>query len=451
LRETRLSLQTRDEELSDCKALIRLLSDQLEQAHKRIAALTDIRPSIQTTSPPQSDVESIKETPIFEDSEFPPSPVGSPGSLLSFKSNFGSDSEDGEVETRSVAMKVKEQPTTAVTRIDSVRTIRIPRQLEHVPKTIRRDSMLMLDEISSPVKPAHRTTHRTDRRQSQIPATRHSSRSVPTELQPSSRRNSHVITPAVSRIKPDLPAPELPPTPEDTPIPVKALAQQRPPLTLRGRIFRSKSDLQEQYKSESDFPSEPIVKKKASFIRFWKKSPPATKKESTSKKPASRDAPVHLSPLPTPSHEPKFTAPYESDKLSRYPKVRSSSLATTQSVATGNSNPEWRHSVGRQVAEMVQHWEEETSKRIPENMVSCANYVASKRHSTPPGAIVRCGGVSSSLAVKAARDAWGMKAATVSRAESLRMGTKERAERIGKLSGKRDDLVKKMGLGEVGR
>ena len=98
---------------------------------------------------------------------------------------------------------------------------------------------------------------------------------------------------------------------------------------------------------------------------------------------------------------------------------------------------------------MVQHWEEETSKRTPENIISCASYVASKRHSTPPGVVVRDGGVSSSLAVKAARDAWGVKVTTVSRTESLKVGEKERAERIGKLSGKRDDLVRKMGLREV--
>jgi hypothetical protein len=97
---------------------------------------------------------------------------------------------------------------------------------------------------------------------------------------------------------------------------------------------------------------------------------------------------------------------------------------------------------------MVQHWEEETNKRIPENMVSCAGYVASKRHYTPPGTIVK--DVSSSLAVKAARDAWGMKASTVSRAQSLRVAERERVERIGKLSSKREELVRKIGLREVG-
>ena len=84
-------------------------------------------------------------------------------------------------------------------------------------------------------------------------------------------------------------------------------------------------------------------------------------------------------------------------------------------------------------------------------MVSCANYVASKCHSTPPGTIVKDGSVGSSLAVKAARDAWGMKAATVFRAESLKIGEKERAERMGKLSNKREELGKKMGLKEVAR
>ena len=79
---------------------------------------------------------------MLDDSEFAPSPGGSPGSLLSLESNFGSDSDE-EMESQSVVMKVKEQPTTAVTRVDSLRTIRIPRQLERVPKNIRRNSLLV--------------------------------------------------------------------------------------------------------------------------------------------------------------------------------------------------------------------------------------------------------------------------------------------------------------------
>jgi hypothetical protein len=298
--------------------------------------------------------------------------------------------------------------------------------------------MLVLDEISPPHEPYH-----SQRRQSQIPTKR---KPASPDLQPSSRRKSQLVT--VSRSKPTLPVIELPPTPEETPIPTKLPAQQRPPLTLKGRIFRSKSDLQDPTKSEPDVPPEPIVKKKTSFIRFWKKSPPAPKKEPTPKPPVTKPITTYSSRQPTPPPEPNFTAPHESDKLSRYPKVRPSSLSTTRSMATATTNPEWRHSVGRQVAEMVQHWEEETSKRIPENIVSCAGYVASKRHSSPPGTIVK--DVSSSLAVKAARDAWGMKAATVSRAESLRVVERERVERIGRLSSKREELVRKMGLREVG-
>src|SRR5271154_723097 len=254
------------------------------------------------------------------------------------------------MESQRVVMKVKEQPTTAVTRVDSLRTIRIPRQLEHVPKNIRRNSMLVLDEISPPREPYH-----SERPQSQIPTKR---KPVSPDLQPSSRRKSQLVTRAVSRNKPDVPAVQLLPTPEDTPIPVKVPAQQRAPLTLKGRIFRSRSDLQDQPKSESDVPPEPIVKKKTSFIRFWKKSPLVSKKEPTAKAPHHKG---HQPPHILPPREPNFTAPHESDKLSRYPKVRPSFLATTRSVATGTTNPEWRQSVGRQVAEMVQHWEEETN------------------------------------------------------------------------------------------
>ena len=450
MRETRLSLQTREEELADCKALIRLLSDQLEQAHKRSTALTEIAPSIQTTtSPPQSDIESVKDSPILENSEFVLSPRRSPGSLYSLQSNFGSDSGD-DMETRSIAMKVKEQPTTAVTRVDSLHAIRVPRRLEHVPQTVRRRPRPLLSEVSPPPETTQPTAYQTERRQSQIPTKRNSPNLISPNLQ-HSRHNSQLITLAVSGIKPEVPAAKLPPEAEDMPIPVKVPAQQRLPLTLRGRIFRSKSDLQELAISDSGVPPEPIVKKKPSFIRFWKK-PPAAAKMETTPKPFIRAISKLPSPQSTSGCEPNFTAPHESDRLARYPKVRPSYLSVTRSIAARTTNPEWRHSVGRQVAEMVQHWEEETSKRTPENIGSCANYVASKRHSTPPErSSAKDVDASSLLSGMAARDSRAAKAATVTRAESLRIGERERLERIGKLSSKREELVRKMGLRDVHR
>ena len=90
MRETQISLKSREDELADCKSLIRLLSDQLEHAHKRIAALADAPRSVQTIESPS---QEIKNASILQSSEFVnTSPGGSPTSLVSLESSIGSHS-----------------------------------------------------------------------------------------------------------------------------------------------------------------------------------------------------------------------------------------------------------------------------------------------------------------------------------------------------------------------
>ena len=95
------------------------------------------------------------------------------------------------------------------------------------------------------------------------------------------------------------------------------------------------------------------------------------------------------------------------------------SIATTTQSTNTTPNPEWRHNIGRQVAEMVQHWEDETSRRN-DKMVSCASYVSSKRLSSPN---IKDTGVSP-LAVRAVRDTWTAKSSasmtTISGTSSFR-------------------------------
>ena len=422
MRETSASLKTRDDELSDCKALIRLLSDQLEHAHKRIALLADAPRSIQTIESPstQSYKESNKKTPILKSPEFVNTPPeGSPRSLVSFESSIRSHTEDKRAETA-----VRHEPPSEVKEsIESITEIQIPLHLEHAPKTIRRRSMR--DQASPPVQPKRTPFFN---RQSQIPL----------------KGTSKVIARATSRAKADTSKPQLPPTPEDTPLPVKIPAE-RAQLNLRSRIFRSKSDLRESKLVKAPDPPTKSVVKKNSLIRFWRPKSAKPKEDSNKKQTAKEVFNYPPSPENTPVRETttNFTATHESDKLSCYPKIRPVSVATTQTTNTGGStpNPEWRHSIGRQVAEMVQHWEEETCKRS-DKIVSCANYVASKRSTSlkDVGA--------SPLAVRAVRDTWTAKSTTsaaVSRASSLRSG----AERIDNLRRQREDLVRKMGLSSV--
>ena len=91
---------------------------------------------------------------------------------------------------------------------------------------------------------------------------------------------------------------------------------------------------------------------------------------------------------------------------------------------------------------MVQHWEEETSKRN-DKIMSCANYVNEKRGSRASAKDFSV----SPLDVRAARDAWTAKTlaeSSISRSQSLR-GV-ERSERMDKLRRERDELVRKLGL-----
>ena len=91
---------------------------------------------------------------------------------------------------------------------------------------------------------------------------------------------------------------------------------------------------------------------------------------------------------------------------------------------------------------MVQHWEEETSRRT-DTVISCANYVSSKRLSSSVNDVA-----ASPLAVKAARDAWTAKVnAPVAKPASVT--SRERGERIDKLRRQRDELVRKLGLSTV--
>jgi hypothetical protein len=426
LRETSASLKTRDDELADCKTLIRLLSDQLEHAHKRIAVLADAPRNVQTIESPstQSCKESNTKTLALQNSEFViPSPAPSPRSLVSLESSIGRHSED-ETTERNIAPY--QLPIEMKQSVDSVTEIYIPLQLEHVPKTIRRRSML--DPPTHPIRTPF------FRKQPQIPT----------------KRNSKPITPAPSRINIDTPKSQLPPTPEDSPIPVK-LPAQRGPITLRGRMFRSKSDLQDSKSLvETQDPPPAATKsvvKKNSLIRFWR-SNSSKPKDETNKKPTAKEVfNLPSSPESSPIRNEttkNFTAPHESDKLSRYPKIKPVSIATTtvHTRRLSTPNPEWRHSIGRQVAEMVQHWEDETNKRN-DKLVTCANYVASKRTSSFKD------GSPSPLAVRAVKDGWTAKCSgsttTLSRTPSLRGG-----ERINNFRRQREDLVKKkMGLNNV--
>jgi hypothetical protein len=268
------------------------------------------------------------------------------------------------------------------------------------------------------------------------------------QTQASRRVDSRLVTPAVSRVTTAFPTRNLPPTPDDTPIPVKPAARR--PVTLRGRIFRSKSDLHDNDPDEPKEPTPKTVVKKNSLIRFWKTKATTPSKPSESKKTPAKE--VLTNYPPTPDKTPKvalhdstnITMPHESDQLSRYPKIRPVSLATTRSTAaTPGTNAEWRQSIGRQVTEMVQHWEEETSRRS-DTVISCANYISSKRLSSTN----LTDGAASPLAVKAARDAWTSKVnAPAAKPESV--ASRERGERIDKLRRQRDELVKKLGLSTV--
>jgi len=104
-------------------------------------------------------------------------------------------------------------------------------------------------------------------------------------------------------------------------------------------------------------------------------------------------------------------------------------MVTTSSTTTSTPK-EWRHSIGRQVSEMVQHWEDE-SRRTDTRSVS----TSSKRSTVAD---------ISSLAVKAARDAWAAKTST-----SSSITGKTGIERGDKWKRSRDGLVRKLGLSTI--
>jgi hypothetical protein len=447
-----VALKTRDDELKDCKALIRLLSDQLENAHKRITSITNAPRSVQTSDSPlshserallHSERQSSRKTPILQSSEFDDiSPGGSPGSLVSLESSIGSQSEDEEPGSDGIGMP-EETVINLKEPLETIKKIRIPRTLEHSPKTTRRQSML--EQISPPLQA--RTPLYVDRRQSYISSHRNSRLVTPESQAQTSQRDSRLVTPGVSRVTAAFPTRNLPPTPDDTPVPIKPAAPR--PLTLRGRIFRSKADFHDNEPEEPKVPPPKPVVKKNSLIRFWKPkaAPPAkpTESKKISSKEVSNYPPTAEKTPKVPLHDStNITMPHESDQLSRYPKIRPVSVAASNSTtATTSTAADWRQSIGRQVTEMVQHWEEETSRRT-DTVISCANYVSSKRLSSTSAKDIGA----SPLAVKAARDAWTAKVnAPVIKPASVT--SRERGERIDKLRRQRDELVRKLGLSTV--
>jgi hypothetical protein len=442
-----VSLKSRDEELSDCKALIQFLSDQLENAHKRIAALSS-RPSVQSSekSSYQSDEESIRGTPVVKNAEpVNTPPEGSPRSLVSLESSIGShfDEEDHDVIDEKTGVR---SATKLEDPFDPIKEIHIPFKLEHPPKTIGR----RFDPTSPTAQIRRRMSLYNDDQQSQIPSG-HSSKAIERNKRPF-KGNPKPTVSNVFKVDPETPKAEHPPTPDNPSIPMKS-QDQRAPLTFRGRIFRSKSDLRNLRPAGSPEPPPKSVVKNNSFIRFWKsKSSPPLKRSQEAKKPATNE---NFNYPPTPEKSPKpefrqptnFTVPRESDKHSRHPRINSVFLSAPRpspAVIASTPNPEWQRNVGRQVTEMVQHWEEETSRRT-DNIVSCSNYVAAKRLSNTNFKDVS----TSRSAVSAAKDAWSAKldAASVSRAASLR--SIERRERIDKLAPRRDELARKLGLKNV--
>lgn len=156
--------------------------------------------------------------------------------------------------------------------------------------------------------------------------------------------------------------------------------------------------------------------------------------------------------------------PHESDQLSRYPKIRPVSISTT---TTNTSSPkEWRQSIGRQVTEMVQHWEEESSRRGSDIRVSgSGNGSASTNRSSGHMKRVSRDVSASPLAVKAARDAWTAKAnaakaniakTTLSKTNggngfggTTLLDSAKGGLKVDKLRNKRDELVRKLGLSTV--
>ena len=412
--------------------MIRLLNGQMERADKRISALTISSRSLRTSRPPSPPSEQLVEptSPLLQNGEFvDTSPESSPRSLVSFESSIRRGSDESERSTFDI--DIGEERSEVKEPEEEIKTIRVPFKLEHSPKTNRRESLL--DQLSPPPTiTSHRVPLYSERRRSQIPSKGHSTsttRSIQTHLP--SNQHSKIVTPAVSRVH-AMSKGKLPPTPDDTPVALKSRPQHSP--SLRNRIFRSKSDILDQEPTPIKESPQKTISKKSSFINFWK--PKATATQTKETRPSVTIETV--TPIPEKSGKtriressPQLALPHESDKLSRYPKVRPVSVATS-ATSSGSQTKEWRQSIGRQVSEMVQHWEDESSKRTDTGSIS------SKRASSTMTDI-------SSLAVKAARDAWTAKA----NSSGSMTGKTSIRERNDKWRRSRDELVRKLGLSTI--
>ena len=370
---------------------------------------------------------SLKDTPTSENSGYhdasDDSLLASPISLVSLESGIKTHSDEEEEPTDTTVIKLEsddpfvEEKEPAESMYEE---IHLPPKLEHCPRTIRRQSLL--DQIH-PLPSGHSTSRYNDRHRG--------------PLLPSKRR-SKLVTPVVTRVNVEVPKTHLTPTLEGTPLPMKQATQRA--ARLRSRIFRSKSALDDLSSNDStsvEGQSTPppsatqFVTKKNSLLRFWVSKISSMgedkNKSSSATIPGTEAvANVRLSKRYPGEGSNLFTAPHESDQLSRYPKVRpTTSYTTTRTTTTATTtNPEWRRSVGRQVSEMVQHWEHE-SKTSQQRPLSCATYVSSKCASSSAANLKDYGvTAANAMAVRAARDAWTARASstagTLSRSSSLR-------------------------------
>lgn len=459
MKELRNTLKTRDNELADCRDLIRLLSKQLESTHLKLKDLT----TTPRSTPPKPRVSPIRtrdsgplKTPVLQNDEFPAaSPIGSPFSLVSLESSIRSHDEDEEeVVTDETAVEEniipipKEELNNPTPEIEE---IRIPSKLEHSPKKARRHSMIPTAMESNRAPPPY--MH--ERRHSRAPSIPLSESLVPATIsRPHTAFKAGLVTPAPSRGL----ITAIPPTPEYTPgLPKTSVLQRN---TIRGRIFGQKAEQtkQSELPSSSNPPKDKSIAKKNSLIRFFKQKSStnkvkmdiphnpdpiasSTKEVVHPKEALSRNTPAETArprPLATAAAmhsqqgttiQTNFTAPHESDKLSRYPDIRRLSVPNPPTVP---QKRDWRHT---QVSEMVQHWE---TRR------DTAGEKERKRFST-----TSLSGVAgaSQMAVRAARDAWTAKSLGTQGGKGVvGKGKEERRERIDKLRKQRDELVRKLGI-----
>ena len=371
-----------------------------------------------------------------------------------------------------------------------MKEIRMPFSLEHSPRQTRSQSLL--EEIS-PQRAHQRTPLYSDRRTSQISTQSHSSSHRDSRAYPEkhfqdehsrderghivSLRNRQYVTPAVSKVTDIITRNHLPPTPDATPIPIKPTQK---PTTLRSRLFRSKSNLPDPNQNlipEQETALSKQIVKKSSLIRFWKSKSQSSESEDLNPRNSqvltSKAQNVAYPPTPekTPASvkenkENGIELTNESDRLSRYPKARGVSIASTTTNAA--SPKEWRQSIGRQVTEMVQHWEEESSRRRSDTRVSGSgngSVGSSSGYSMRGNRDISA----SPLAVKAARDAWTAKANAAKTISARTTSTTSKTNRgngpwgavlgdpakgglkVDKLRNKRDELVRKLGLSTVPR